>query len=77
MLEDSRRRRSRPSRRERIGRAALVAVGLALAFVLGIAFAQTLDDRPSSGGVVTDVRTLTPLPQGAPTRTVTVTVTGP
>jgi hypothetical protein len=78
MLEDTRRRRrSGPSRRERIGRIVLVAVGLALAFVLGVAFAQTLDDRPSSGGAVTDVRTLTPLPQGAPTRTVTVTVTSP
>ena len=78
MLEETRRRRRNgPSRRERIARIVLVAVGLALAFLLGIAFAQTLDDRPSSGGVVTDVRTLTPLPQGAPTRTVTVTVTTP
>jgi hypothetical protein len=78
MLEDPRRQRqSRPSRRERIGRIVLVGVALALAFLLGIAFARTLDDRPSSGGVVTDVRTLTPLPQGAPIRTVTVTVTTP
>lgn len=78
MLEETRRRRrSGPSRRERIGRIALVAVGLTLAFLLGIAFAETLDERPSSGGAVTDVRTLTPLPQGAPTRTVTVTVTTP
>jgi hypothetical protein len=78
MLEDPRRQRqSRPSRRESIGRIVLVGVALALAFLLGIAFARTLDDRPSSGGVVTDVRTLTPLPQGAPIRTVTVTVTTP
>lgn len=78
MLEETKRRRHNgPSRRERIGRFVLIGVGLALAFLLGIAFAQTLDDRPSSGGVVTDVRTLTPLPQGAPTRTVTVTVTTP
>lgn len=77
MLEDTRRRRSGRSRRERVGRIVLVAVGLALAFLLGVAFAQTLDDRPSSGRAVTDVRTLTPLPQGAPTRTVTVTVTTP
>lgn len=55
----------------------LVVVLLVLAFVLGIAFSRTLDERPSSDGVVTDVRTLTPLPQGAPTRTVTVTVTVP
>ena len=78
MLEETRRqRRGVRSRRERIGRLVLVGVGLALAFLLGIAFAQTLDERPSSGGAVTDVRTLTPLPQSAPTRTVTVTVTTP
>ncbi len=71
-------RRTRPprrSRRDAIARVVLVVVGLALAFLLGIAFAQTLDDRPESGGVETIVRTLTPLPQDAPTRTVTVTVT--
>jgi hypothetical protein len=55
----------------------LVAAGLALAFLLGMAFAQTLDDRPSPGGTATSVRTLEPLPQNAPTRTVTVTVTSP
>jgi hypothetical protein len=75
-LDESRRRRpARRSRRERIARAVLVLVGLTLAFLLGIAFAQTLDDRPRSSGTVTNVRTLTPLPQGAPTRTVTLTVT--
>ena len=75
-LDESRRRRpARRSRRERIACAVLVLVGLTLAFLLGIAFAQTLDDRPRSSGTVTNVRTLTPLPQGAPTRTVTVTVT--
>jgi len=71
-------RRVRPQRRGRrngIGRLALVIVGLALAFLLGIAFARTLDERPDSGGAETIVRTLTPVPQGAPTRTVTVTVT--
>lgn len=79
MLEETRRgrRRSGPGRRVRIGRIVLVAVGLALAFLLGVAFARTLDERPSSGATVTNVRTLTPLPQGAPTRTVTVTVTTP
>jgi hypothetical protein len=50
---------------------------LALAFLLGIAFARTLDERPRSGGAETIVRTLTPKPQVAPARTVTVTVTGP
>ncbi|HET6623793.1 MAG TPA: hypothetical protein VFG70_04630 [Gaiellaceae bacterium] len=49
-----------------------------LAFLLGIAFARTLDERPQPGDVVTtNVRTLTPLPQQAPARTVTVTVTTP
>lgn len=75
-LEPPRRqRRTRSARRARVGRIVLILVGLALAFLIGIAFAQTLDDRPTSGGAVTDVRTLTPLPQGAPERTVTVTVT--
>jgi hypothetical protein len=55
----------------------LVAVGLVLAFLLGIAFARTLDEKPKSSGAETIVRTLTPLPQDAPAHTVTVTVTGP
>jgi hypothetical protein len=55
----------------------LVVAGLVLAFLLGIAFARTLDDRPKSTGTETIVRTLTPLPQDAPARTVTVTVTTP
>ena len=76
MLDQPRRRaRPRRSRGDAIGRVALVLVGLILAFLLGIAFARTLDERPSSGGAETIVRTLEPVPQGAPTRTVTVTVT--
>ena len=67
----------RRSRREAMGRIVLVVVGLALAFLLGLAFARTLDERPKPSGTETIVRTLTPLSQGAPTRTVTVTVTGP
>jgi hypothetical protein len=55
----------------------LAAVLLVLAFLLGMAFARTLDERPKSSGTVTNVRTLSPLPQGAPASTVTVTVTGP
>lgn len=55
----------------------LFVVVALLAFLLGIAFARTLDERPRPGGVVTDVRTLTPLPQQPPSRTVTVTVTSP
>ena len=71
-----------PSRRVRrgavviaIGRIVLLVVGLALVFLLGAAFARTLDDRPKPGRTETVVRTLTPLPQDAPARTVTVTVT--
>jgi len=55
----------------------LVGIALVLAFLLGIAFARTLDERPEDGGTVTNVRTLTPLPQEGPARTVTVTVTQP
>lgn len=78
MLEQpSRQRRGRRVSRRTIGRVVLVAVGLALAFLLGIAFARTLDERPKSSGTVTNVRTLSPLPQEGPVRTVTVTVTGP
>ncbi len=78
MLEQpGRRSRERHGRRHAIGRVVLIAIGLALAFLLGIAFARTLDERPQGGGTETIVRTLTPLPQEAPVRTVTVTVTGP
>jgi hypothetical protein len=73
-------RRQRPTRRSRrdaIGRIVLVLVGLALAFLLGVAFARTLDERPRGSGAETIVRTLEPLPQEAPVRTVTVTVTTP
>lgn len=63
--------------RDRIGHVVLLIVGLVLVFLLGVAFARTFDERPRSGGAVTNVRTLEPIPQGAPARTVTVTVTGP
>jgi hypothetical protein len=71
------RRLARRSRRDTIGRVVLVLVALTLAFVLGLAFARTLDERPKSSSTETIVRTLTPLPQDAPERTVTVTVTTP
>ena len=78
MLEQTRRQdRDRRSRREQVARVLVILVGLGLAFALGMAFAQTLDDRPKSSGAETNVRTLTPLPQEAPVRTVTVTVTTP
>ena len=61
--------------RDRVGRIALVIVCAALVFLLGIAFARTLDERPAPGGAETIVRTLTPVPQASPGETVTVTVT--
>lgn len=71
-----------PSRKGRRGRRPflrrlLLAVGLIAIFLLGMALGQALDDAPKSGDVVTSVRTLTPLPQQPPTKTVTVTVTQP
>ena len=67
----------RPSRRKAVVRAVLVLLLLAVAFVLGIASARTLDERPKPGDAVTNVRTLMPLQQQPPARTVTVTVTSP
>ena len=65
----------RERRRRPMFRAALIVIGAVLVFLLGIAFARTLDERPKPSGPETFVRTLTPLPQDAPPRTVTVTVT--
>lgn len=73
----NRRARGRAGRRDRIGRIVLALVGAVLAFLLGIAFARALDERPRSSGTVTSVRTLPPATQEAPAQTVTVTVTGP
>jgi hypothetical protein len=70
-------RRRNGAGRERVARAVLLVVVAVFAFLLGIAFARTLDERPKPGGVVTNVRTLSPLPQQPPARTVTVTVTSP
>jgi hypothetical protein len=78
MLErPSRQQRYRSRRRGAVVRALLVGAALALAFLLGIAFSRTLDERPVDGRTVTSVRTLTPLSQEPPMRTVTVTVTQP
>lgn len=71
----SRKRRTRARRRSPLLRGVLVALALVLAFLLGIAVSRTLDERPQPGATVTDVRTLAPLPQLPPARTVTVTVT--
>jgi hypothetical protein len=69
------RRRARRRSRSPVVRALLLAVLLALAFLVGIAFAQALDERPERGDVTTGTRTLTPIEQQPPARTVTVTVT--
>jgi hypothetical protein len=63
--------------RGRVLRLIALAFALVAVFVVGIAFGQALDDAPAPGGVTTSVRTLTPLPQQPPARTVTVTVTQP
>lgn len=77
ILAEPSRRQRRADRRRSVGRIVLVVVLLVLAFLLGIAFSRTLDERPKAGGAVTSVRTLTPSPQSRPARTVTVTVTTP
>jgi hypothetical protein len=65
----------RPRRRSGVPRGLLLALALFAVFALGVAVGQALEDKPRDGDVVTSVRTLTPLPQQPPTRTVTVTVT--
>ena len=78
MLErPSRDGRAKPQRRKLLVRLLLALLLLVLAFLLGMAFARTLDEQADPGGAVTNVRTLTPLPQEPPARTVTVTVTSP
>jgi hypothetical protein len=53
----------------------LVAGGLVVAFVVGIALGEALHDNPSPGNTQTLVRTLRPLPLAPAAReTVTVTV---
>jgi hypothetical protein len=69
--------RGRQRRGQTVIRAILGIALLVLSFLLGIAFSRALDDRPEPGDVVTSIRTLTPLPQEPPPRTVTVTVTQP
>jgi hypothetical protein len=53
----------------------LVAGGLVVAFVVGVALGEALHDNPAPGGTQTLVRTLHPLPLAPAAReTVTVTV---
>jgi hypothetical protein len=61
-----------------VKRLVLAVVGLAVAFVLGIALGQSLDDNSGSGGSQTIVRTLKPLALAPAARqTVTITVSNP
>jgi type VI protein secretion system component VasF len=65
----------RRRRRRRVPAWALIAAGLLVAFVVGIAVGEALHDNPEPGGTQTLVRTLQPLPlEPAPGSTVTVTV---
>ena len=65
----------RPQRRRRSARASAFAVGGAVvAFLVGIAFGQALDDNAPPGGTQTMIRTLKPL-QLPPAARETVTVT--
>jgi len=58
-----------------VKRRLLVAGGLVVAFVVGIALGEALHDNPSPGGTQTLVRTLHPLPLAPAAReTITVTV---
>jgi len=51
----------------------VLVLALVAVFLLGVALGQALGDAPKRSGDVTSVRTLSPLPQQPPTRTVTVT----
>ena len=68
-------RERRPPRR-RLSRPLLVAAGLLLTLLVGIAIGQALEDGPDPGGTQTNVRTLQPQPLPPAARTVTVTVRG-
>ena len=56
-------------------RAVLTAIGVVVAFVVGIAVGRSLGDNPQTGKQQTLVRTLQPLPLAPAAReTVTITV---
>jgi hypothetical protein len=61
-----------------VRRIALIVVGAALVFAVGVALGEALHDNPSPGGTQSLVRTLQPLPLAPAAReTVTVTVEKP
>jgi hypothetical protein len=58
-----------------VRRRLLTALGVVVAFVLGLAVGRSLDDNPQTGRQQTLVRTLQPLPLAPAARsTVTITV---
>ena len=69
--------RQQPGKPRRLWRRLAVVLALVVVFLGGVALGQALDDSPEPGGLTTVVRTLEPLPQEPPPRTVTVTVTQP
>ena len=59
-------------------RVALLVVGAAVVFAVGVSLGQALHDNSKPGGTQTLARTLQPLPLApAAVKTVTVTVTAP
>jgi hypothetical protein len=71
-------RRGRVRRRwRRLGAWALRLAAVLLAFAIGVAVGEALNDNPQPGGDITSVRTLKPLPVAPARETVTVTATSP
>ena len=75
MSVPERRRPPRAPGRNPLIRPGLIALGLLLLLLLGIAIGKALEDGPNPGGTITNVRTLKPQPLPPAERTVTVTVT--
>jgi hypothetical protein len=60
-----------------VARRLVFVVALCVAFVAGIGLGEALHDRPDLSDRQTLVRTLTPLPAGITTETITVTTSNP
>ena len=70
------RRPGRARRRNPYLRPGLIALGLLVLLLVGVSIGRALEDGPSPGGTVTNVRTLEPQPLPPAAKTVTGTVTG-